>query len=301
MVVTAINSENLQYFENLLLPGVFNVLKNGEPVSALGLVEGNVACGAAAGYIENSTFQIASLFVAPDYRRKGGATLLLDTLKRTLLEFDGIYYMRTDFTISREDHLTLKPFFEKSGFVEEEDELAIYGMTLGQVANVPFFKNSREHTSQRVTPFSNIPPIYIKMLDRSISSTGLRPFETPLDKADIDMDLSMGLVKDNEIRDFILFDHSFDGRLTLVYAYSDHSGSEGLTVLISLLRSAFGAAVKKYPPDTRIIVNAATSISAALINRIVGPEAGLQRLSYTGILRLFETEDRNGSLRTEQA
>jgi hypothetical protein len=265
----------------------------------VGLVDEDIACGAAAGYVEHFTFHIASLFVAPEYRRKGGATLMLDTLKRTLAEFEEIYYMRADYTISREDHLSLRPFFEKSGFVEEEDDLAIYGITLEQVASVPFFRNSHEHASQRVTPFSRVPPIYIRMLDRSLSSSGLRPYEAPLDKGEFDADLSMGLVKNNRIEAFVLFDHSFDGQLTLAYAFTDPDNSASPTILVSLLRAAFGAAIKKYPPDTRIVINAATSMSAALIKRIVDPEAGLQRLSYTGILRLIDTEDHIAGLREE--
>lgn len=285
MDVTSIYDDNLQYFRDLMLPNVYQALERGMPVSAVGLVDEETACGAVAGYIDGNAFQVASLFVAPQFRRKGGATLLLDTMKKLLLDINGVYTMRIEYTISRDDHLTLRPFLDKYGFLEETEDTGIYGVTLEQVKKTPFFAQSDAHQANKATPFSQIPPIYIKMLDRSISSTGIRPYGDPLDRANYDAEISMGAVSNNKIEAFVLFDHSFDGKLTLAYAYSEAGGVSGPATLISLLRSAFSVAVRKYPPDTQIIINAANPTSAALLKKITGRD-NLQTLSYTGTLSL---------------
>lgn len=61
-------------FASLLLPETVQQLQAGEPVTALGLTEGRLAVGAAAGYLVGQMFQVTSLYVAPDYRRQGGRT-----------------------------------------------------------------------------------------------------------------------------------------------------------------------------------------------------------------------------------
>ena len=267
MEVTSITEENLQYFRDLILPDVYDALVRGLPVSAVGLVDDGVACGAVAGYIDGTVYHVASLFVAPQYRRKGGATMLLDTIRSAIADIGSVYTMSIDYTVTREDHLTLKPFLDKYGFTEETGDTGIYSVTLEQLKNTPFFAQSGGHSSSKATPFSEIPPIYIKMLDRSISSAGIRPYEAPLEKADYDPDLSMGIVSNNKVEAFVLFDHSFDGKLTLAYAYSEAGGVSGPAALISLLRSAFSVANRKYPPDTQVIINAVNSTSAALLKR----------------------------------
>lgn len=96
----------------------------------------------------------------------------------------------------------------------------------------------------------------------------------------------MGIVSNNKVEAFVLFDHSFDGKLTLAYAYSEAGGVSGPAALISLLRSAFSVANRKYPPDTQVIINAVNSTSAALLKKIVGRE-DLQSRSHTFTMSLF--------------
>ena len=68
-------------FEPLLLPQVAEALRNGEPVTVMGIAKEGVACGALAGYIAGDCFHVASLYVAPDYRRQGGARRMIRELE----------------------------------------------------------------------------------------------------------------------------------------------------------------------------------------------------------------------------
>ena len=284
MDVTSIYDDNLQYFRDLMLPNVYQTLERGMPVSAVGLVDEETACGAVAGYIDGNAFQVAScLGPAVQAKRRCYAAARHD-------EETASRYQRCLYDADRVHNLERRPpdtetILDKYGFLEETEDTGIYGVTLEQVKKTPFFAQSDAHQANKATPFSQIPPIYIKMLDRSISSTGIRPYGDPLDRANYDAEISMGAVSNNKIEAFVLFDHSFDGKLTLAYAYSEAGGVSGPATLISLLRSAFSVAVRKYPPDTQIIINAANPASAALLKKIIGRD-NLQTLSYTGTLSL---------------
>jgi GNAT superfamily N-acetyltransferase len=268
MYLSAITEDNLNYFKLLLLPHVFELLTKGEDLTAIGLAEDGLACGAAAGYLDGDTFVLSSLFVADGYREKGGGTLLLQALKSAAASLKTVLWLRVDYTVSRQEHQGLAPFLERLGFEPVTGGLAIYGLKLGDVAKADFFAKS-EGKAQSDLPFSEIPEIYIKMLDRGLVSTGTRPFEQPLDKAQLDRELSVGIVKDGKIEAYLVFDFSFDETLTLAYAFSGAEGPESAGRLISMLRSSFKRAAVKYPDDTQIIIYAATNITAALMERIL--------------------------------
>ena len=81
-----ISEDSLPVFQSLLLPVAAEAIKNGEPLTALGVSEDGCACGALAGFLRDNDFQIVSLYVAPDWRRKGGGDMLFDALEGLLRE-----------------------------------------------------------------------------------------------------------------------------------------------------------------------------------------------------------------------
>ena len=53
-----IGEEQMPYFSSLLLPDAVAAIERGEPVTAIGSAQEEVACGALAGYVENGCFQV---------------------------------------------------------------------------------------------------------------------------------------------------------------------------------------------------------------------------------------------------
>ena len=89
MEVKMISPEVRDKFKNLLTAGVNAALANGVPVTAIGLIEDNKPVGALAGLVEEGDiFSVMSLYVAPEYRRRGGGTLLIETLAMILEDLD---------------------------------------------------------------------------------------------------------------------------------------------------------------------------------------------------------------------
>ena len=91
MEIGVLTREVLPVFSTLLLPEAAAQLEADEPPLALGLTEDNLACGALAGRMEGDLFAVTSLFVAPDYRRRGGGTMLLRALADVLRADGGVF------------------------------------------------------------------------------------------------------------------------------------------------------------------------------------------------------------------
>ena len=84
-------------------------IERGEPVTAIGIAHEDTACGAMAGYVENGCFQVISLYAAPDYRRLGGARLMVSQMEELLKEND-IRSIEISFTTVEQENETLVPF-----------------------------------------------------------------------------------------------------------------------------------------------------------------------------------------------
>ena len=280
MDVTIINSENRAYFQSFLLPDVYALLEKGLPISAIGLVDHDTACGALAGYQEDSTFRIASFFIAPSYRNKGGGALLLQTIKQVLKTIPSLTVLQVRYTVTREDHEALHSFLHHMGFKDVTPEETIYSVALSDLQHVSFLNPKRLNAyPPELMPFSKIPDILIKQLDRAMLVEDGRPLAEPLEQSSIDKDISIGYVVQKKIAAYLLFDHSFDGQLTLAYANSGTSNNAPELFSV-MLRQAFQLALAKYSPETKLVIQAVTPLAASLVQRIAGECDTFQVLSY---------------------
>lgn len=256
-----ITSEHLPHFASLMLPEAVQALERGEPLVALGLTEQTVACGALAGYLEGSRFQIISLFVAPDYRRRGGGRLLVETLLELLADNGQAAGVELSYTDTAPDHKSLAPFLETLGFCQENDRGEnIFLTTLGQVQQSPFFAGGRAAPAD-ILPFCKIPDICLTMAGKQALLEGAPVPEVPLSDASLDREVSHALFRDKAVQAFVAFDHSCCGHLTLCCAWS---GSAGSAALPALLRAAFCRAVEAYPLETEIALQTVNQASARL-------------------------------------
>lgn len=150
MEIGYLTPRNLSVFRPLLLPETARALEQGEPLAALGLTEGRVALGAAAGYLTSRRFRVTSFYVAPDYRCRGGGRLLIEKLVRLCRHRADSLELR--FTATEEEHNALPPFLESMGFLEEDDHGEnLYQVKLEQAARADFFS---ARGAQRGLPFA---------------------------------------------------------------------------------------------------------------------------------------------------
>lgn len=258
-------------FRSLLLPATADALAAGEPVTALALTENSLALGAAAGFLEGGRFQVSSLYVSPDHRRRGGGRLLMETL--ILLTSPYADAMEINFTSTREEHRTLPPFLTAMGFREEADNGEnIFLTTLGTVADTPFFSGAGKGFG---TPLSELNPGALSLLEKAALVSDAPLPEGGLASAGVDREVSVVSLQGSAPQAFVVLDDSYPGALTLAAAWSVSRDS---SVLPMLLRSALARAREKYPPETPLAVQATGSSSAKLVKALL---AGAKPISHT--------------------
>ena len=270
-----IGSEQLAYFSSLLLPDVVEAIERGEPITAIGIAQGDVACGALAGYVENGCFQVISLYVAPDYRRLGGARLMVSQLEELLMEESDIWSMEISFTAIEPDNETMMPFLASMGFLAEEDQgRNIYTFTLEQLCKSTALGKAAS-TSLRFRPFSQLPEDVLRAAQKRGIALGAPLPEQTLSSPQLERELSHALIKDGKIEAYAALDHSCCGVLTLCALWV---GDTTPMVLYSLLKTVVNRAQELYPQETPLALQVINSQSLRLIRGLV-PDA--KKVSYT--------------------
>ena len=272
-----ISTQELPIFRTLLLPNVVQAMEHGEPVTAIGLMEDGIACGAAAGYPQSGRFQIVSFYVAPDYQRRGGGRMMMDYLSSLVTDFPGVSALELSFTKTAPDHDALEPFLLAMDFTLTDDkEENLYRTSIGQAAQSPFFATKSTPSSQ-LLPFSQIPDLLLSSIDKELRLNGVPLPELPLTSPELDRKVSCALVKNNQVQAFVSFDRSCMGELTLSCAWS---GNAGPAAMPTLLRKAFQTASSLYPPETPLVIQAVNLTSTRLLQALL-PDAAPISFTYS--------------------
>ena len=262
-------------FEPLLLPQVAEALRNGEPVTVMGIAKEGVACGVLAGYIAGDCFHVASLYVAPDYRRQGGARRMIRELEALIGNDPTIGAVEIEFTTAEPDNETMLPFLEAMGFLQESDGgRNIYTFALGDLEQMKVTKVSG-HENGHVRPFSHLSEDLLHAAQKRSVALGTPQPEQTLTGKELEPELSHALVKDGRIEAYAVVDHSCCGMLTLCALWIEDSNRATLNTLV---KSVIARAQELYPPQTRVAMQAVNDQSRRLILKLV-PQAG--KVSYT--------------------
>ena len=270
-----IGEEQLPYFASLLLPDAAAAIERGEPVTAIGIAQEEVACGALAGYVENGCFQVISLYVAPDYRRLGGARLMVGQLEALLSEEPDIWAVEISFTTAEPDNETMIPFLSSMGYSLENDMgRNIYTFTLGQLEKAETLAQPASR-SLRIRPFSQLSEDMLRAAQKRGIATGSPLPQSMLTGPQVERELSYALVRDGKIEAYAVVDRSCCGVLTLCGLWV---GENQPMVLYSLLKTVISRALELYPPDTCVALQVTNDQSLRLIHGLV-PDA--KKISYT--------------------
>ena len=277
-----IGEEQLPYFASLLLPDAAAAIERGEPVTAIGIAQEEVACGALAGYVENGCFQVISLYVAPDYRRLGGARLMVGQLEALLSEEPDIWAVEISFTTAEPDNETMIPFLSSMGYSLENDMgRNIYTFTLGQLEKAETLAQPASR-SLRIRPFSQLSEDMLRAAQKRGIATGSPLPQIMLTGPQVERELSYALVRDGKIEAYAVVDRSCCGVLTLCGLWV---GENQPMVLYSLLKTVISRALELYPPDTCVALQVTNDQSLRLIHGLV-PDAKKISFTYRHILQL---------------
>lgn len=255
--IEAVGDENLELFIDFIEPHTAERFSDGRPVTALGLVSDTVACGAIAGYVNGEgTFFITSLYVAKDYRRSGGATLLLESVSDVLLKV-GLRppLIRAVFCDSGDDD-GLLDFFDAVG--EEVDTSDVY--LLGSLGSL--YQVFSEEPPADVDP----PVSFLEFTDTDLRALGNMAVHTQKEVPpkgfqgdDVDRELSFLLqtdgqrdaVADEQIEGYITAENRTDGRITVSSMYlKDGSVDVAESLLFALSKKCRD---RRFTGDTEVV------------------------------------------------
>ena len=272
MEIGWIGRETCGIFQTLLLPEAAEALKQGKPLLALGLTEDNVACGAAAGELEGDGFNVTSFYVAPDYRRRGGGTMLIETL-RTLLK-EHCSSLEISYTVTLPEHQAIAPFLIAMGFLCRLDYgETIYGLTLGSLENNSFFAREQKIPAN-VRPFGQVSHTLLREVYQAARAREEAYLPVPLTDPALDSTVSMAVVEDNAVRSFAAVLSRQPGLLELAWVQSGRPQD-----MAPMLSAVYAAARRSYPPETLLVVQAVNAASAKLLCAML-PEAAPISFTY---------------------
>ena len=285
MEIGVLTREVLPVFSTLLLPEAAAQLEADEPPLALGLTEDNLACGALAGRMEGDLFAVTSLFVAPDYRRRGGGTMLLRALADVLRADGGVFGVSIAFNCTLPEHETLCAFLAARGFAEQDDHGEnIYLTTVGEALASPFFAS--RSAGGAVRRFSELPDAALRAAERDALRAGAPLPKTPLVSESIDRELSAALVENGGVKALAVFDRSC-GCLTLACAWS---GTAGPAALPKLLRASAARLAEVHAADEPFAVQAVTQEAARLVQALLPGAKPISRYYIASVQSLPESE-----------
>lgn len=277
MQLGIIADDDMWAFEPLLLPQAVAALHRGEPLTVMGIMQADTACGALAGYVADGCFHVVSLYVAPGYRRQGGASMMVHTMENLLWAEPDIGAMEIEFTTAEADNETLLPFLQTLQFMQEDDGgRNIYTFTLGQLKPVSLPKSSKDQEREgRIRSFAQLSEDVLRAAQKRSIALGTPQPEQTLTSPQLERELSYAVVKNGRIEAYAAVDHSCCGALTLCALWI---GDTNCMLLNTLLKTVIARAQETYPPQTMVAMQTVNDQSLRLIRKLA-PQA--RKVSYT--------------------
>ena len=261
MEVRVLERKNAKFYSGLFLPQVAEEIENSEETLSLILQSGRIAVGALAGKLEEDSFVITSLYVAENYRREGGATLLFETLKDAvspLVRNIKIHYLEQE-----EDGL--EDYLDVCGFEEEITDTRFYRIFLEEIEEMPLFQKAYQ-PSQHICSLSEIKETDLEWLNHiAEKQNSLLPPGGFLNAA-IDKKLSIIYQKENEITGYLLFDKKEGRELMLSALWADPKNP---AVAVILLREAKKKIEERGKEVSSVLTETVNEKSEALLKKLL--------------------------------
>lgn len=194
----------------------------------------------------------------------------------TLLHFAAGHGATLEFSYTRttSEHDTIPPFLEELGFARIDTAETLYALTVGELRESPFFKETTQEGSAAL-PFEEVP---VRALERAYREEAVLDedyLEHGLTGPEVDAQTSVAVLAGREVRSFMAFTSAGADSLSLAWV----KGGEPKDLPL-MFRVAFARICEKYPPEASFTVQAVNPSAAALI-RAVLPAA--VPISYTWV------------------
>ena len=276
--VCLITPENLSAFASFLLPGAMVLIEAGEPVTAFGYVDNGTACAAVCGFIEASSFEIISFYVAPDYRKKHIATELMSYLKDMVEPYADT--IGINFFITADEHGLLSVMLERYGFKRiVENNRSFYATTLGKLLDSKLY--NRDYGESLFPSFSETDKKVLSEAERLAGVQDLPLPEGGFMGPAVDMKCSTIHLRRDGIKSYVAIEKNNDGSL-LVSGVANCTGAP--MEIMKAIHDSVDRAADIYPENTLVLMQTVNEEAKKLLELVDDTAASIDR-RYEFIIR----------------
>ncbi|MBQ8970253.1 MAG: GNAT family N-acetyltransferase [Lachnospiraceae bacterium] len=276
--ILPVTAEHVDDVAGMLSEEAVTALRLELPVTAFAVAEGNTVIGALSGAADGDFFEISSLYVSPDFRRRGAGTALMKTLFSLLSEPE--LMVRIEYAPQGDDTETLEPFLISLDFNRDTVSYPPYFTeTLRKVKiDTAKLRGSRE----KLLSFAEAPAELLATVSEATApAVGHEPICNLLSET-IDRDNSFISLEDDEISAFVAADTGLEESFQVCAVWADVSH---LNAVKEMLACAFEGLKGRYHPDTRITMLAMGPMAEEAVG-FACPDA--RAFSYSFVKPWFE-------------
>ncbi|MBQ7707800.1 MAG: GNAT family N-acetyltransferase [Lachnospiraceae bacterium] len=275
MKIYALDKTNIDDFNFLVEYSAAEAIKRDEAYGFC-VKEKNAHVGALVGrFVDEKEFEIMSLYVVPEARRKGVGEKLLDTLVEVLDEKEA--NLSITFACVSDSDKDLCAFLEKMEFDEYKSlDSHMFSVTVGMLANS---KIAGTKPGSEFISFNNLTKKQLSALEK-VKSKGYVPRPSGgFTSQAIEADMSIAYFEKDKPMAYVVVEHENDDLLMLSSLYV-HDPDQP-TTLLKLLKSLAYHLTEKYTDDTVLLIPTVTDSSERLVTSLFGENPEINDILYT--------------------
>ena len=219
-----------------------------------------IPIGALAAQEAGYSFVIRSLYVEPNFRRNGGAGLLLGDLLCDALRTEDVVEVEMIAAKDSEIQMEVVKYLENHGFETTEADERYYRTTVKEIIETGVLAKAPK---KGAIPLNQVEDGLLKRFGNEAATKENAFVVLPILKEDYDSEMSMAVIGNDEIIDLLLIVHDEEG-LILQYAYAKEAGRGIIAAFAASLRNAR----EKYGEDTTVRIPTVNEAAAKLVEKI---------------------------------
>ena len=274
METVRVGAQSVAAFSHLISPNVEDEIKKSinrhpdDPVIGDGfLIYGAydedlmIAMGALVIQVAGTVVMIRSLFVDPSVRKRGIAYMLVNELIYDVLGADDLEGIELLAMTESPEQMEVAEYLHNMGFVCEDAEESCYSTILSRI-----LENGRlaKAPEKGAIPLKEVSEKALRSLGNKLDGDEDTFIPIPINREDYDQDVSMVVMKDDEVTDIVFIQKSRRG-LIVSYVLSRGNGISVMTAIAAAMR----AAAQKYRPDMPVKIPVVTPEGKKLVEQIV--------------------------------
>ena len=263
MKITTISKENLKYFKGFISTEDARFIKEDLKILPIGLVaddiqEGkNMAAGAICVRPDDFMLNITSFYVSPEYRGRGAGKFLLDEVRRIFGEEDMEY--NVEFLVYGKEQEKFALFLEEYGFDSADPEYDLYMSYVDDLKKTKLYGKNGDGAA-----FADIDHRLFGTSQKTAEKEGAILPLGGFNSENIDKNVSVGIVNNNKIESFVIYEKAADNTLLLSSVFS----KKGPATLLHMLEKSVNLISSNYTDDTGILIQSVEETTDDLIDNI---------------------------------